>query len=216
MAKRTKAQALATRNRILNTAERVFEKKGVSRTTLEDIARAARVTRGAIYFHFRNKAHLVADMFSRIILPTYTFYPEDLDAGPDPLGHLREMLVFILKQISCESHHRRVLNIIHHKCETTGDMRVIVARYRSETHKVRGLLVAAMKQAIDRGQLPASLNVARAETMFDAVLAGLVHNWTLTPTNFDLNSEAEALVDTLIDMLRLSPTLRSEGSTRAG
>src|SRR4029079_5949728 len=49
MARRTKEEALSPRIRILDTAERLFERHGVSRTSLQDIAEAAGVTRGAIY-----------------------------------------------------------------------------------------------------------------------------------------------------------------------
>ena len=54
MARRTRDEALETRNTILDTAERVFSERGVSHTTLADIAAAAGVTRGAIYWHFKN------------------------------------------------------------------------------------------------------------------------------------------------------------------
>ena len=60
MAKKTRLEALETRNQILDTAERVFSQKGVSRTTLADIADAAGFTRGAIYGHFKNKADVFA------------------------------------------------------------------------------------------------------------------------------------------------------------
>src|ERR1700712_1304134 len=55
MVRRTKEEAAETRNSILDAAERVFFEKGVSRTTLADIALEAGVTRGAIYWHFANK-----------------------------------------------------------------------------------------------------------------------------------------------------------------
>ena len=41
MARRTKEEALATRSHILDTAERVFEERGVSGTSLNEIAKAA-------------------------------------------------------------------------------------------------------------------------------------------------------------------------------
>ena len=41
MARRTKEEALVTRSRILDSAERLFEERGVSRTSLHDIAQAA-------------------------------------------------------------------------------------------------------------------------------------------------------------------------------
>ncbi|MDP1673909.1 MAG: TetR family transcriptional regulator, partial [Burkholderiales bacterium] len=56
MARRTKDEAVETRNQILDAAEKVFSARGVSRTSLADIAEAASVTRGAIYWHFKDKA----------------------------------------------------------------------------------------------------------------------------------------------------------------
>jgi len=44
MVRRTKEEALETRNRILDAAEHVFYEKGVSRTSLADIAQTAGVT----------------------------------------------------------------------------------------------------------------------------------------------------------------------------
>jgi TetR/AcrR family acrAB operon transcriptional repressor len=55
MARRTKEEAAATRESILDAAEQLFVKQGVSRTTLQHIATAAGVTRGAIYWHFNDK-----------------------------------------------------------------------------------------------------------------------------------------------------------------
>ena len=48
-------QVDARRNRILDAAERVFHAQGVAATTLQQIAAAAEVTRGAVYHHFRDK-----------------------------------------------------------------------------------------------------------------------------------------------------------------
>jgi TetR/AcrR family acrAB operon transcriptional repressor len=58
LVRRTKEEALATRHRLLDAAELLFQAQGVSRTTLNDIARQAGATRGAIYWHFKDKADL--------------------------------------------------------------------------------------------------------------------------------------------------------------
>src|SRR5690606_27022813 len=55
MARRTKEEALETRDRLLDAAAAVFCDKGVTNTSLCDISKAAGVTRGAFYWHFRNK-----------------------------------------------------------------------------------------------------------------------------------------------------------------
>lgn len=56
--RRTKEEAAQTRQDLLAAALTVFSRKGYEAARLEDIAEIAGVTRGAIYFHFDNKAGL--------------------------------------------------------------------------------------------------------------------------------------------------------------
>ena len=58
MGRRTKVEAAQTRQEIIDAARRVFHERGVSRTSMENVAQAAGVSRGAIYWHFENKAAL--------------------------------------------------------------------------------------------------------------------------------------------------------------
>src|SRR5205085_5162552 len=69
MARRSKEDALATRTALLDAAERVFLAQGVAGTSLNDIAVAAGTTRGAIYWHFRDKADLLNAMMYRGAMP---------------------------------------------------------------------------------------------------------------------------------------------------
>lgn len=56
--RRTKEDAQHTREALLDAAELVFAQRGVSRTSLQEIAKAAGLTRGAVYWHFKDKAEL--------------------------------------------------------------------------------------------------------------------------------------------------------------
>lgn len=60
--RRTKEEAEQTRQNLMRVALTVFNKKGYSNTRLEDIAKAADVTRGAIYHHFGSKAELFKEI----------------------------------------------------------------------------------------------------------------------------------------------------------
>lgn len=63
MARKTKEQAQETRLQILEAAVVEFSARGVSATSLTDIANAAGVTRGAIYWHFKNKVDLFNEVW---------------------------------------------------------------------------------------------------------------------------------------------------------
>src|SRR3954468_23535016 len=90
MARRSKEDALATRARLLDAAELVFQAQGVAGTSLNDIAVAAGTTRGAIYWHFRDKADLFTAMMDRVSLPLQEAMAHIVAAeGGDPLPPLR-------------------------------------------------------------------------------------------------------------------------------
>ena len=65
MARRTREEALETREQLLDAAERVFLERGVGHATLAEVADAAGVTRGAVYHHFESKADLFEAMVAR-------------------------------------------------------------------------------------------------------------------------------------------------------
>ena len=69
MARRTKAEADETRTKLLDAAERVFFQKGVARASLNEIAQSAGATRGAVYWHFKDKVDVFSSMLARICMP---------------------------------------------------------------------------------------------------------------------------------------------------
>ncbi len=65
MVRRCPRDAAVTRERILASAELLFERQGVQSVTLEQVASAIAMTRGAIYGHFRSRADLLAAVMAR-------------------------------------------------------------------------------------------------------------------------------------------------------
>ena len=112
MARRTKEEALETRNALIDAAELVFELRGVAGTALQEVAETAGVTRGAVYWHFRDKADLFNAMMDRAILPfeQQWLVASAADAA-DPLARLRELLCDILRQTATEPRLQRVHGI---------------------------------------------------------------------------------------------------------
>ena len=63
--RRTKAEALATRESLIDAALEVFLRKGYAAATLQDIAEEAGVTRGAVYWHFNGKEDFYRELYER-------------------------------------------------------------------------------------------------------------------------------------------------------
>ena len=64
--RRSKEEAEATREALLCAAEQLLAERGIKNTRLDDVAAAVGVTRGAIYWHFKNKEELIKAILARL------------------------------------------------------------------------------------------------------------------------------------------------------
>ncbi|MGX1123514.1 TetR family transcriptional regulator [Pseudomonas sp. HLS-6 TE3448] len=209
MVRRTKEEAQETRSQILEAAEKAFYKRGVARTTLADIAELAGVTRGAIYWHFNNKAELVQAMLDTLREPLDELArASESEEEADPLGCMRKLLIQLMQHLVLDPKTRRINEILHHKCEFTDDMCDIRQQRQNSTIDCHAHITLSLANAIRRGQLPADVDPERAAIAIHAYIDGIIKRWLLLPESFDLYKDAELWVDTGLDMLRLSPALR--------
>ena len=211
MARSTKEEALETRCRILDAAVEVFHTTGVGRTSLADVALAADVTRGAIYWHFKNKADLFNAMCERVRLPMEAMVEQsDNDSDQDALERLRRVCLFAIAEIVHNPHTRKVFDIMFHKCEFVDSTDPIWIRqqqsFRNGTRNIERLL----RSARNAGQLPDDLDIHLGAVNLHALIDGLINNWLFAPGSFDLGKQAEALIDACFDTLRYAPSLRKK------
>ncbi|MBL4835662.1 MAG: TetR family transcriptional regulator [Pseudomonas sp.] len=209
MVRRTKEEAQETRSEILTAAELCFYRKGISRTSLSEIASAAGVTRGAIYWHFQDKSELVGALLERVNIPLQPLSEASRSPDePDPLGRLRELLVKVFQRAATDPEVRRVGEILFHKCEYTedlGNLRQWMQDFRREyDHNIE----VSLANAVAKGQLPENLDLPVASRCVHAFLTGMLDQYLLVPDGMDLGAKAEIIVDGILDMLRLSPALR--------
>ena len=200
MAKRTKAEALKTRQELIETAIAQFAQHGVSKTTLNDIADAANVTRGAINWHFENKTQLFNEMWLQ--QPSLReLIQEHLTAGleHDPFQQLREKLIVGLQYIAKIPRQQALLKILYHKCEFNDEMLaevVIREKMGFNPQTLREVLQACQQQ----GCVANNLDLDVVMIIIDGAFSGIVQNWLMNMAGYDLYKQAPALVDNVLRM----------------
>lgn len=215
MVRRTKDEALETRHRILDAAERVFSEHGVSRTSLAEVARAADVTRGAIYWHFKDKSDLFAAMVGRVTLPMESMVARASEESvADPLASLKGAAVYALKRIATDPQCQRVFDVVTHKCEYLDEMAGVKRRVSTVQKGCVGRAEAAIRNAVRRGHLPATVNPRLAAVALDSLLHGLISNWLANRDYVLLEEEAEPLIDLYLNGLRASRSAAPRGSRK--
>ncbi|AHG21468.1 transcriptional regulator [Chania multitudinisentens RB-25] len=216
MARKTKQQALETRQQILDAAVREFSERGVSATSLTDIATAAGVTRGAIYWHFKNKVELFNEVWELSESKISDLEIEYQAKFPDnPLRILREILIYILTATVDDVHRRALMEIVFHKCEFVGEMLPLYEARKELYLECYDRIERVLRNSMEQGQLPADLHTRRAAIILRAYITGLMENWLFMPKSFDLKAEASVLVDSFLEMTQLSQALRVQPQERA-
>ena len=209
MARRTKEDAAATRELLLDAAEREFCARGATRTSLAEVASAAGVTRGAVYWHFRDKSDLFSAMCARAKLPMETMLeragntPQD-----DPLGTLRTLMTTALVLLATDRRSQAVFEVLFHKCELTDELAPIAERRQQERSMCLAHVERLLQQAVDAGQLPRDTDIMLATHALHAFIGGLMREWVMDKDAYDLAAVAPALVEMTVAGLQSDPPRR--------
>lgn len=111
--RRTKAEAEQTRQSLLSTARQLFAQQGVAKTSLDQIAQAAGLTRGAVYWHFANKAELFHALREEALFPLFQDMKTTLrgDGQGDPLLRVEQGMLQILSNLEQNDELRETFSL---------------------------------------------------------------------------------------------------------
>lgn len=202
-------KTLETRDRILDAAENVFNEYGYSNTTLNEIAETAGVTRGAIYWHFKNKEDLFHAMCLRIRVPMDALIEGIVEKdAKDPIAQLSRTHETIMLEVINNPHYRKVLNILFHKCEFTRETDQIVIQQKEWHTYSRNIVKTILVNAQKKEQLPADLDIELACNLLGFMFRGLLADWLFMPDSFDLIENARKVNDAVFELMRSSIHLK--------
>jgi TetR/AcrR family acrAB operon transcriptional repressor len=203
MARRTKEDALATRDSILDAAEQLFVKQGVSGTTLQHIATAAGVTRGAIYWHFLDKGAMFNAMMERVKMPLESAMLLFDQANPaDPIEVLRESMMRVLRMTVEDPMARRVFEIATLKMEFTDELNTARERRKQNQSSWMARTESRIREGVANGQVKAGADPYAVAMGLWAIMDGLLRAWLLDPQEFDLVKLGAQIIDTHLESLR--------------
>ena len=216
MVRRTKEEAQATRSRILDTAELVFERRGVSGTSLNEIAKAAGLTRGAIYWHFADKADLFNAMMERVTLPLEESGAVRAFPGPDAtLGHMRDGFVDVLRKMAADPQLKRVFDIATQKVEYVGEMNAVRERRLAMRDGCLADIERAFRRAVRSGAMPKGMAPRSAALGMIALFDGLLQHWMLDRDRFDLLRVGRPVLDAYLRGLATAARAPATAGTAA-
>ena len=204
MVRKTKEDAKLTRQRIIDAAREVFLARGVSRSTLEHIATQAEVTRGAVYWHFKNKTEIFHAIRDRVFLPLIDRMDDTLatENKEDPLTQIESSLCDTIHELNENIEMRQIYEIMMIKCEYVDEFATVLQQILGNCSNITEKIQKAYERA-EAQKLLASSHTPRALALDTHLFfSGLLHMWVKHIDGTSFRFQATELIKSHINMRR--------------
>lgn len=178
MARKTKEEAERTRQQIIDAARQVFHECGVSRTSLEQIAKVAGVTRGAVYWHFANKAELFYAMQEQASIPLLALLNDLLlvERFANPLDGIELALSEFFRTLDEHPQVRQTFETMASRCEYVDEFAPVQVEINKPAMDFLSKVEIAYRRAQERGVLRSGLEPHTVALDTWAFTCGLFHH----------------------------------------
>ena len=196
--RRTKEEAAITRTTVLKAALSAFSAKGYAAATLDDIAKAAKVTRGAIYWHFKGKADLYNTLVEEFSARGAAIVQAAVAEGGTLIDILRRVFISQCTLIEDDQEARAVMELALFK---TGHNPELQAGREKQIEAGNALIAGiadAMRMGVEQGILRDDIDPTDMARGFLAFENGVIQQWLASPKSFSLKESAGSFAEILI------------------
>ncbi|MGM0421619.1 MAG: TetR family transcriptional regulator [Pseudomonadota bacterium] len=196
MVRRTKEQALETRSRIMDAAISVFVDYGIAKASLNEIADRAGVSRGAVYWHFKNKLDIFEALDNQLHNSLLEIILKDLEKDhPQPLKQLENLCIELLLGLERDQKTRDVMTIFLLKSDYAGEMARFQDQHNEKKAQNFALFHRYFEKAQDKGHLSKDADPKILTTALSCYVSGIADEYIRTPALINMGKQAALLVE---------------------
>ncbi len=200
--RRTKEDALETRKKILESALDVFYEKGYSKTTLDDIAERAGVSRGPIYWNFKNKDDIYLISLKECYQELYRLIsPEEGDAR-SPLRSLTDLMNNRIMILRDNQRMRKLIEIARHKTEIKSNQQEILELQIEIDITFKNKVIRLIELGKEKGEVKNNLDAGVVSIAILSYLNGIEDTWLINPDLYNLDEYLKPLIELMVNALK--------------
>ncbi len=167
----TKEQAAETRKALIDAGLKVFSEKGFAATRIEDVVQFAGLTRGAFYWHFKNKLELYCAVYKEGMIYLDLRLQAAIDQTKSALENIQRALDFIASDIRNDEYVGK-MSKLQYTIEWTPEVRDQVEFMKHEmTLPFRTLFYDLIEQGKSTGEIKLEYDT---DVIFKALVSLLI------------------------------------------
>jgi AcrR family transcriptional regulator len=196
--RRTKEEAEITKQNLLIAGLDVFSRKGYTATRVEDIAKQANVTTGAIYHHFGGKSALYIALVEQSDARANQLAQQVVEEGGTPATLLRRLLIRMFQFLEEDKAYRSVVELFMNKTEMVPELAAISEQIPAGRRQLALSLSNLIREGVDSGEFRSSLSPEAAALALVGFMNGMGLIWIQDQEHFSIGQRAEEFVDLLL------------------
>lgn len=196
--RRTKEDAEVTKRNLLDAGLIVFSQKGYAATRVEDIAKQANVTTGAIYHHFEGKSDLYSALVDLNSAKANQLAEQILQEGGTPATILRHLLVRLFQFAEEDEEYRAVVELSINMTGFVPELDKITEQILEGRRQLAQFLSNLIREGIKAGEFRHDVSPEDAALALVGFMNGMGLIWVQDPEHFSIKERAENLVDSFL------------------
>ncbi len=175
-----------------------FARDGYRGTGVDRIAREAGVTKGALYYHFRDKEDLLFAAVTERVGEFERKVLRDVGPGQDALTTLRRVVDACFFHATVSNHRRFIITLMVEALDTNPRLS---EEFRAILRGMRSFLAEVLRRGQREGTVRSDVDLRRAAAMIAGGIMGAEIQHYQDPDQVDLRAVLDTLVEQLADWL---------------
>jgi AcrR family transcriptional regulator len=198
------------RRDLMDIAIDCFARFGYQGASIDRIAKAAGLTKGAIYYHFKDKEELLFEAVKSRVGQFERRVISDLGTITDAAGALRRVTAVCLEHATKSNHRRMIVTLM---VEALGTNARLSAQFRQMMHRFRAFLRGIIEVGQHQGVFRSDVSAITAAGVYAGAVMGAEIEYYQDPERVDLGEHLRAFLDSYLTWLA-APARRAGRKSR--
>jgi TetR/AcrR family fatty acid metabolism transcriptional regulator len=183
-----------TRDRIINSAKKLFAEQGYQKTTVVDISRQAGLSEAALYEYFQGKEDLLLTIPDLWVAELLRDLDEQLFGVKGAVNKLRKYLWWYMRRVEQSPLDAKVVYLY---LKTNANF--LNTEVYANVKNLYAYLVEIFEEGIKSGEMKSNLNPRLARDIFVGTMDHMVTRWLLKDMSYSLFENLEQIFELLVN-----------------
>lgn len=191
-------QGKETKKKLLDCAKKLFEERGYSNVTVDDIIKESGSSKGGFYTHFKTKELLLIDIFP-LVDDVYTDFISRENLPENSIDKISLFLQYVFEFIEKRVGLEFISVIYSAQIKDLSAERIAIDTER----KYYNILSILIEEGKKKNEIVSDMTVDEIKSVFTTCIRGAIYDWCLYKGDFSLSDYGNKILNILLNRIKI-------------